>query len=239
MGISALVERLRCSLPGRMGGENGACIPVQTWTGALKAGTPINEIPFVVFDTELTGLNTRSDHIVSIGAVSMSGATIHMGHIFDSLVRPPEPVPAESVLIHGITPDDLEAEDNLQSVMPEFLKFIRNAVLVGHFVDIDTGFVNRYLRRKYGTCLKNPAIDTRAVHDWLYLNSPRFRRHYRGGSERSDLFSLAERYGVDVLTAHDALGDAYVTAQLFQRFLYFLKDAGVCCMSELQDIGRG
>jgi len=238
MGISVLVDRLRCSLPGLVRGS-GAQFPVQTWTGAVKAGTPINEITFVVFDTELTGLNPRSDHIVSIGAVSMSGATIHMGRIFDSLVRPPKPVSSESVLIHGITPDDLETEDDLQSVMPEFLKFVRDAVLVGHFVDIDMAFVNRYLREKYGTCLKNPAIDTRAVHDWLYLNSPKFRKHYRGGSEKSDLFSLAERYGVEVLTSHDAVGDAYVTAQLFQRFLYFLSDGGVCCMRELQDVGRG
>lgn len=238
MGIYALVDRIRCSFPGLTGGS-GACIPVQTWTGDVKAGTPIDKVPFVVFDTELTGLNPRSDHIISIGAVCMSGATIHMGCIFDQLVRPPEPVPAGSVLIHGITQDDLQVENSLQSVMPKFLEFIRDAVLVGHFVDIDMGFVNGFLRREYGTYLRNPAIDTRAVHDWLYENAPRFRRHYPGCSEKSDLFSLADRYGVDVRTAHDALGDAYVTAQLFQRFLHFLKDGGVCCLKELEDIGRG
>ena len=38
---------------------------------------------------------------------------------------------------------------------------------------------------------------------------------------------MAKRYGIPVATAHDALYDAFLTAQLLQRFLHFLPPAGV------------
>lgn len=235
MSLTGLVERLRCALPNtsRSGAGTAAC----AWTGAVAPGTPLDRIPFTVFDTELTGLNMRTDHIVSVGAVRMDGSTILAGQTFYRLIRPPKPVTAESIVIHGITPDDLAGEAPAEEVMPEFLSFIADTVLVGHFVGIDVGFVNRFLKRNHGGCLRNPAIDTRRLHNWTYENSARFRRHFGGGTDKSDLFTVANRYGVEVSAAHDALMDAYLTAQLLQRLLYFARATGIRTLGELKDIG--
>ena len=55
--------------------------------GFLKAGAvvdpglPLEKIPFVVIDTELTGLDAKRDSIVSVGAVKMSGTRIELARV--------------------------------------------------------------------------------------------------------------------------------------------------------------
>jgi DNA polymerase III epsilon subunit-like protein len=81
-------------------------------------------------------------------------------------------------------------------------------------------------------------VDTSALHDWLYDSDSRFARHHQGMSLKSDLFSLARKYGIDVEKAHNAMFDAYVTAQLFQRFLPFLPECGVRSLKELLMVSK-
>ena len=64
-----------------------------------------------------------------------------------------------------------------------------------------------------------------------------FRKHYRGGTRKTDLFSVAGNYGITIDSAHNALNDAFITAQLFQRFLYFLQAEGIRTLDDLLDIG--
>lgn len=209
-----------------------------TWSGTIQKNTPISECPFVVFDTELSGLDVRKDFIVSIGAVKMTGGTVHVSKEFYRLVQPEGEMTKKSIEIHGITPGELEKQEDMDRVLPDFLAFIRDSVLVGHFVNIDLRFMNRTLKNRHISRLENPAIDTHTVHDWLYENGVEFRKHYHGGSTKTDLFSVAQRYGITVDTAHDALNDAFITAQLFQRFLHFLHADGMHTLNELLNIGR-
>ena len=216
-------------------GPGGA---INTWSGAITKDIPITECPFVVFDTELSGLDERKDFIVSIGAIKMTGGAINISHELYRLIRPAGEMTKKNVEIHGITPAELEGQEDLDSVLPDFLDFISDSVLVGHFVNIDVNFMNRALKKKYNYKLTNPAVDTHTIHEWLYKNGREFKKHYRGGSSKTDLFSIAQRYGITVDTAHNALNDAFVTAQLFQRFLYFLHADGMHTLNDLLDIGR-
>jgi len=213
-------------------------LSVETWSGNITTDIETSHCSFVVFDTELTGLNPRKDFIVSIGAVKMTGGTIHAGKNYYRLVKPSGDVSEKSIVIHGITPDDLKEAQGLDDVMPAFLNFISESVIIGHFVHIDLNFVNNFLSKTYGTTLKNPSIDTYAIHEWLYENISAFKKHFGGGSIKSDLFSLANRYGIEVDSFHNALNDAFITAQLFQRFKYFLDASGVDTLSELLDIAK-
>jgi len=208
------------------------------WSGAISKDTPIMKCPFVVFDTELSGLDVRKDFIVSIGAIKMTGGTINISKEFYRLIRPAGEMTRKSVEIHGITPGELRDQESLDTILPDFLDFIRDSVLVGHFVNIDTKFVERALKTNYTGKLSNPALDTHTIHQWLYENGSEFKKHYRGGSTKTDLFTVAQRYGITVDTAHDALNDAFVTAQLFQRFLYFLHAEGMHTLNELLKVGR-
>ncbi len=94
------------------------------------------------------------------------------------------------------------------------------------------------MKRKFGIHLQNPAIDTSTLHEWLSDNDPQFTRHFRGATLKTDLFSMARKYGITAEKAHNAFYDAYITAQLFQRFAYFLPGAGVKTLGELLSVGK-
>ena len=102
---------------------------------------------FVVFDTELTGLNRKKDEIIAIGAVRVCNLQIDLGETFHYYVRPHNLDHTRATLIHKITPQQLEAAPQLEDVLPLFLKFIENDLLVGHCVSIDTSFLKRATRR--------------------------------------------------------------------------------------------
>jgi DNA polymerase-3 subunit epsilon len=126
--------------------NSGAGGPAETWTGIVTKRTAIETCPFVVFDTELSGLDPRKDFIVSIGALKMTGGTVHISSQLYRLIRPAGEMTRKSVEIHGITPEELKEEESLDAVLPDFLEFIRDAVLVGHFINIDLAFMNRALK---------------------------------------------------------------------------------------------
>jgi DNA polymerase-3 subunit epsilon len=143
-----------------------------------------------------------------------------------------------NIEIHGIMPEELENQEDIELVLSEFLEFIRDSVLVGHFVHIDLKFLNRITKQLYGKGLINPAIDTHNLHEWLCENGMEFKRHYHGVSNKTNLFAIAQRYGITIESTHNALNDALMTALLFQRFIYFLRAEGINTLGELLDVGR-
>lgn len=199
---------------------------------------PIDQVDFVAFDTELTGLDFKRDAIISIGAVKLSGTTILPAKTFYRLVKPECELKSKSVVVHELTHSDLECAEDILDVVGDFVKFADNAVLIGHFVHIDLNFVNKVLKQNFGVSLKNSAVDTSTLHDWLSENDSRFARHYKGMTLQSDLFSMARKYGVEGGKAHNAFSDAYITAQLFQRFVSFLPECGIRTIKELLKVAR-
>jgi len=222
----------------RLRTQTDDALPISTWSGKVSGHTVLSECPFVVVDTELSGLDAKKDFIVSIGALKMTGGTIHISKEFYRLIRPKGEITKKSVEIHGITPGELDGEADMEQIMNKFLDFIGDSVIIGHFIHLDLSFLNRELKRRFSRKLPNPAVDTQKIYEWLYENSLNFRKHYAGGPVKTDLFSLANRYGVSVNTAHNALSDSFITAQLFQKFLYFLKTEGIITLNDLIDIGR-
>ena len=204
----------------------------------LDLKTSLDEVDYVAFDTELTGLDLRRDSIIAIGAVRLRGGRIFPAESFHSLVRPETELKSPGVVVHGITHSDLVDASRAREVLEGFVEFVGDSVLVGHFVHIDTGFVGRALKRRFGIALRSPAIDTSTLHDWLTENDTSLARHYGGVAVEKNLFSTAERYGIPVDQPHAALADAFVTAQLFQRLLHFLPACGVTTLRDLLSVAR-
>ena len=204
----------------------------------LELNRGIKETEFVAFDTELTGLNFKQDSIISIGAVKLRGSTILPAHTFYRLVKPECELKHKSVVVHELTHTDLECAEDLLEVIGDFVNFAGDAVFIGHFVHIDLNFLNKPLQQAFNVSLKNPALDTATLHDWLYDNDSRFAKHYQGMTLKSDLFSMAKKYGVEGGKSHNAFSDAYITAQLFQRFVQFLPGCGIKNLRELLKIAR-
>lgn len=198
---------------------------------------PIREGSYVVFDTELTGLKIKKDSIVSIGAVRIRNGRIDLGDLFYRVVEPETKLTGQSIVIHGITPAEAAAAPNIGVLLPEFLDFCGDSIMVGHMVSIDIGFINKEMARLYGSRLKNPAVDTYSIYRRIRQAEERACAFHEGRSENADLFTLAKKYEIPVTDAHNALNDAFITAQLFQRFLSVLPKFGVSTVRELLKTG--
>ncbi len=195
----------------------------------------IAEARYVVVDTELTGLDEKKDSIVSLGAVRMTGGRIDVGATFYRLASPESELSAKSVVIHEITPSEVMEKPAIDAVLREFTEFCGDDLVVGHFVSIDLEFINREMLRTQGSALANPAVDTFSVHEWLRKRSKAQTGDSRQAGFR--LYDIVREFGIPVNGAHNALMDAFITAQLFQRLIPLLARTGVYEIEELLRIG--
>lgn len=198
--------------------------------------TPITDIHYVAIDTELTGLDEKKDSIVSIGAVRMAGGRIELANTFERLVSPRTKLNHESVVIHEITPSELEAQPYIDAALAEFLEFCGEGVLVGHFTAIDLAFLNREMKRLHGRELSNPALDTLSIYDWLRKRN-KSRDCFVTPIAGYRLYDIAKCMDIPISNAHNAVMDAFTTAQLFQHFLPLLSEAGVNDIDDLLRLG--
>jgi DNA polymerase-3 subunit epsilon len=198
---------------------------------------PIGEVSYVVIDTELTGLDEKRDSIVSMAAIRMVGGRIDFDDVFYRLVNPEAALTAESVIIHGITPSDVHEKPDIKTVLEEFLRFCGDDVIVGHCVPIDLAFINKEMKRVFGSPLRNPVVDTSALYEWIRKRDSS-ARHWPYAFSDSGLFEIAAYFGIPVNGAHNAAMDAFITAQIFQRFLPTLVSGGVTGIGELLSIGN-
>jgi DNA polymerase-3 subunit epsilon len=206
--------------------------------GGTDGALAIGEAPYVVFDSELTGLNAQKDSIVSLGAVKMAGSKIDVGNYYYRVVEPKTKLTGQSVIIHSITPTEAAQCPSIDVLLPEFLDFCGDSVVVGHFVSIDLKFINKEMEGLYGVPLRNRAVDTLKVYQWIKGREEQFCAYHCGDGEDTSLFALAKKYAIPVSGAHDALSDAFVTAQLFQRFIPMLIKLGIRTLEDLIRIGR-
>jgi DNA polymerase-3 subunit epsilon len=193
---------------------------------------------YLVIDTELTGLDERRDSIVSVGGLPMTAGRIVPADAFYREVRPASALTAASIVLHGITPDEVRERPGIETVLAEFSAFCAGGILVGHFLEIDLGFLGAALARAGLPALANPVIDTWPLYDWLSSRSPDDDGPGLPRLQDPRLPELARALGVPCRSRHHALADAFVTAQVFQRLLRRLGRWGVATTGELLRIGR-
>ncbi len=167
-----------------------------------------SELRYVVFDLETTGLEpSRGDEIISIGAVSIVKNKIIAHEIFDQLVDPAKPISPASIKIHGITQKMVRGKPKIDEVLKDFRRFSDGAVLVAH----NAAFDMKFLKMKEsiaGVVFNNPVLDTMLLSSVIHPHQP---------AHALDL--LVQRYGIALKDRHAALGDAYMTAELFLSIL--------------------
>jgi DNA polymerase-3 subunit epsilon len=196
----------------------------------------LREIHYVFFDTELTGLDEKEDSILSIGAVNMTNGRIELGTAFYQLIKPRSFPNGGSVTIHEITPSEVIQQPEVGLVLSDFRNYINGRVLAGYYLTIDLGFLNREMRRIFDRPLDNPAIDTYRLYQWLHQKYPE-ETSFALPAEQLDLYALARTFDIPYSSQHNALEDALIAAQVFQRFLPWLDQAGVRTLEELIRLG--
>ena len=160
----------------------------------------------IVFDTETTGLDPKTDRIIEIGGVELDNR-FPTGRTFHVYINPDgQQVHPDALAVHGISNEDLADKPMFAGVLDEFLNFFEGAKFVAHNAGFDMGFVNAELSR-----LGQTAIDPNRVVDTLALAR---RKHPMGPNS---LDALCKRYAIDNShrKLHGALLDAELLAEVY------------------------
>ena len=166
----------------------------------------LTETPWVVIDTETTGLEPSLGHrVVEVAAVRWeNGRRVAE---FQQLLNPERPQDPQAARITGLADAQLQNQPRFGEIYPQLAQFLEGAVLIAHNARFDADF----LGLEIGLCQPTP---TAAPAPWLCTLLVA-RRHFHFG--RNHLAGVAHALGVPMRRAHRALNDVYVTAEIFKR----------------------
>ena len=175
---------------------------------------------YVVFDIETTGLSKEKEMITEIGAVKVADGKII--ERFSTFVNPQRPISAEITKLTGITDDMVKDAPTIENVLPEFLKFCEDTVLVAHNASFDTGFIRIAAERAGLGELHHTIVDTLELARALL---PELNKH--------KLDIVCEHLGVTLNGHHRAVNDAEATAEVFIKFLDMLAEKKIFTLDEI------
>ncbi len=176
---------------------------------------PPPENEWISLDCETTGLNVRSDEIISIGAVRIVGNRIMTSERLELLVRPEKGISAESVRIHRLRERDVANGLPIEEAMKQLMRFIGSRPLVGYYLEFDVAMLNRAIWPLLGQGLPQPKIEVSSLYyDYKFKQLPPYQQQ---GSADIDLrfVTLMNDLGLPQRDAHDALNDAVMAGLAF------------------------
>ena len=169
---------------------------------------------YVLFDLETTGISPKADEIIEISALKVRGGRVV--EEFNTLVNPLRSIPYGATKVNGITNQMVRGMQPFAKVLPKFLDFIGDDVLVGHNINcFDMNFMRRDAQRFLNMELTNPSIDTLPMAKLLFPEM----KHRK-------LVDLAAHYGIETAGAHRALNDCYMNQQVYERMKQDLEKRG-------------
>ncbi len=155
---------------------------------------------FVALDVETTGLRPASHRVIEIGMIRYSGG--EPTERFQMLFDPERKLPAYITKLTGIRDADLRGQDTFSDHATKIEEFIGDALIIGHNVMFDIGFVNAELRRAGRMSLINDRVDTMAL-----------AMRYLPDLRRASLDKVASALGLAPRKVHRAEDDAELTAR--------------------------
>ena len=177
----------------------------------------LNQLNFVVFDTETTGLNPGVDEICQIAALRVVNGRLRDGERFDMLVNPGRKIPQAAIDVHHVTNEMVADAPGVAEALTRFHRFADTAVLVAHNAPFDMAFLQRR-EAEIGCRFDQPILDTVLLSAILF-----------GQSAEHTLDALCDRLAISIpeKDRHTALGDAIGTARAFARMIPMLQAAGL------------
>jgi len=186
--------------------------------------TPISTARWVVVDCETSGLDIARDRLLSVGAVAVKSGRVDLADFFEARIRQAIASPAENIVIHGIGGDAQLQGRALEEVMKELRNFLREAIPVAFHAPFDAGIL-----RSHGLDLRAQWVDVAALAPALFPGR---------GRKDSPLDHWLAAFGIAPQARHDALGDAFATAQLLLILLNEAKRQRLETVEALLKTGR-
>lgn len=163
------------------------------------------------FDLETTGTNVYRDRPVSWSLVSFKGGDIT--DVFDGIIDPGMPIPADAIAVHGITNERVQDEGLAMDVALDIIVEVIDKAnkagipLVGMNLSYDLTLMDSCLRHSdvvpRALTAPGPVVDLRVI-------DKRVDQYRRG---KRTLTDLAPFYGVDRGERHEATSDVIATVQ--------------------------
>ena len=181
---------------------------------------PDNE--WVALDCETTGLNVRSDEIISIGAVRIVGQRIMTSERLELLVRPERGVSAESVRIHRLRERDVAQGLPIDEALKRLMHFIGSRPLVGYYLEFDVAMLNRALFPMLGQGLPQPKIEVSGLYyDYKFSQLSAYQQQANATIDLR-FATLMNDLGLPLRDAHDALNDAVMAGLAFIKLRHLV-----------------
>ena len=187
-----------------------------------EKGQSLNDT-YVVFDLETTGFSSIKDKIIEIGAVKVENGVIT--DKFSTFVNPKVPIPFEITNLTGITDDMVMEAPDIETILPQFLEFVGDAVLVAHNASFDVSFIEQNCR--YQDIIPDfTSVDTVAMARILLPTLSKFK-----------LNVVANALHISLENHHRAVDDAGATAEIFVKFVEMLRARNIKTLTKLNQFG--
>ncbi len=160
---------------------------------------------FVVFDFEATDKMVGTAIPIELSAVKIVDGV--ETEVFETFVNPGMPIPPIITELTTIDDEMVKNAPTFDKVLPDFYKFTRGAILVGHNIEnYDFPLLSKFADKE-GYNFNNDLEDT------LLLA----REYLKNEMTKFDLVSLSKRYGFNHENAHRAISDVYATCDLLRE----------------------
>jgi DNA polymerase-3 subunit epsilon len=185
----------------------GAQIIEKNKTTRRKKGNSILEFPeeFTVIDIETTGLDPSYDDIIELSAIKVVDGK--ETSIFTKLVNPGYPINSFITNLTGITNEMLEKSDAIEKILPQFLKFIGEDVVLGYNAHFDVNFIYDSTLEHLNTYFDNDIVDIYRFAKILIKDSKNYR-----------LETIGNYFSIEYERLHHGLEDCRVTFVLYKEF---------------------
>lgn len=179
---------------------------------------------YVVFDLETTGFSAKSDKIIEIGAVKVQAGKII--DRFSTFVNPEIPIPFRIEQLTSINDNMVINAPKIEEILPKFMEFCKDCVMVAHNADFDMSFISANCERQGLPC-DFTIIDTVAMSRYLIIGLGRYK-----------LDSVAKALGIVLDHHHRAVDDAECTALIFLKLCDMLRDKGIDNLDQVNEEGK-
>ena len=177
---------------------------------------------YVVFDIETTGFSAVKNRIIEIGAVKVVDGKIT--DKFSTFVNPEVPIPFQIEQLTGINDGMVLPYRTIDKILPEFLEFCGDAVLVAHNASFDVGFI-AHNAQLLNLDFQPTVLDTVALARLLLPNLNRFK-----------LDTVAKALNISLENHHRAVDDAGATAEIFVQFVKRLRERDIHTLDQLNEL---
>ena len=190
---------------------------------AVNAGNQTLDDIYIVFDIETTGFSSIRDRIIEIGAVKVVNGKIV--DRFSTFVNPQRPIPFEITNLTSITDEMVMESPAIDVILPKFLEFVGDGVLVAHNAGFDVGFIEQNCR--------NLGLNDHFV----YADTVALARVLLPTLSKYKLNVVAKALNISLENHHRAVDDAGATAEIFVKFVEMLKKDNITTLKEVNHYG--